>query len=89
MPSSPPPPDRPRQDLPILRELLQRRLALIADQSLREKDPASQLAQLQEVSGAISAFHAEHRPLLPSRLNHFLERASFQKALEFLEQEQG
>ncbi|HEY2573823.1 MAG TPA: hypothetical protein VGH65_07130 [Verrucomicrobiaceae bacterium] len=74
-----------RAALPRLRDLLQLRLALIANQTLRESDPASQLAQLREVSEAISAFHAEHQSDLPPRLNHFLERASFQKAIEFIE----
>ena len=58
---------------------------IIADQTLRENDPAAQLAQLREVSEAISAFQAEHQRHLPPRLNHFLERASLQKALEFIE----
>lgn len=78
-----------REALPRLRELLQRRLALIADSSLRESDPAAQLEQLRAVSEGIEAFHREHRPRLPARLNHFLERASFQKALEFLDDEPG
>ncbi len=71
--------------LPRLRDLLQRRLSLIADQSLRESDPAAQLDQLRCVSEEITEFHQQYQSQLPAKLNHFLERASFQKALEFVE----
>ncbi len=73
------------QELPHLRNLLRRRLRLIADQSLRESDPAAQLDQLRCVSEGITEFHRIHQTQLPAKLNHFLERASFQKALEFLD----
>lgn len=68
-----------------LRQLLRRRLEVIADRDLREHDPAGQLRQLQEVSEAITAEHARLRPQLPSRLNHYLTQASLQKALDWLE----
>lgn len=74
-------------DLSQLRELLQRRLSIIADQSLRESDPAEQLRQLQEISEAISAFHKENRSQLPAQLNHFLTQSSLSKALDFIEHE--
>ncbi|MCE9519989.1 MAG: hypothetical protein K8R87_10600 [Verrucomicrobia bacterium] len=73
---------------PRLGELLRRRLRLIADQTLRESDPAAQLDQLRIVSEEITEFHRQHHSQMPAKLNHFLERASFQKALEFLN-EQG
>ncbi len=62
-------------------EMLERRLAVIADAEMRENDPEGQLAQLQEVSEAIMAFHEDHRGQIPIRLNHFLENCSFDKAL--------
>ena len=68
-----------------LRQLLRRRLDVIADRDLRERDPAEQLRQLQEVSEAIVAEHARLRSQLPSRLNHYLSQASLQKALDWLE----
>lgn len=68
-----------------LRQLLHRRLEVIADRDLRERDPALQLRMLQEVSEAIAAEHARLRPHLPSRLNHYLSQASLQKALDWLE----
>jgi hypothetical protein len=68
-----------------LRQLLHRRLAVIADRELRERDPVGQLRQLQEVSEAIAAEHARLRPQLPPRLNHYLSQSSLQKALDWLE----
>ena len=85
MPDPSAPSNAVREALPRLRDLLRRRLALIADRALRESDPAAQLDELRRVSGEIAAFHQEYQPLLPARLNHFLERASFQKALEFID----
>lgn len=69
-----------------LRQLLHRRLAIIADQKLRETDPTAQLKQLQEVSEAIQAEHEKKRSQMPARLNHFLTQSSLQKALEWIEQ---
>lgn len=68
-----------------LRQLLRRRLAIIADHALRESDPAAQLRQLQEVSEALQAEHERLRPALPPRLNHFLTQSSLQKALDWIE----
>ncbi len=62
-------------------EMLERRLAVIADADLRERDPDAQLAQLQEVSESIMAFHDDHRGQISIRLNHFLESCSYDKAL--------
>ena len=65
--------------------LLRRRLDIIADRALYERDPAAHLAQLQNVSAEIATLHSVTRATLPARLNHFLDHASFQKALEFVE----
>jgi len=70
-----------------LRQLLRRRLEIIADHALRESDPAGQLRRLQEVSEAIQAEHEKLRPALHPRLNHFLTQSSLQKALDWIEQE--
>ena len=69
--------------------MLERRLAVIADVDLRENDPESQMAQLQEVSEAIMAFHEDHRGSIPIRLNHFLENCSLDKALLWCEEALG
>jgi len=86
MPDPSAPSNAVSEALPRLRDLLRRRLALIADHALRESDPEAQLDELRRVSEEIAAFHREHERLLPARLNHFLERASFQKALEFVDE---
>ena len=73
------------RDFPTLKSLLQRRLAIIGDHALRAADPASHLKALQEVSEAIETEHQRLRGSLPGRLRHFLEQASYQKALALLE----
>lgn len=71
------------QELEELIGLLERRLAVIGNVELRDRDPESQLAQLQEVSEAISGFHREKEERLPIRLRHFLENSSLNKALDW------
>lgn len=71
------------EELKELIELLERRLAVIGDTELRDRDPETQLAQLQEASEAISAFHLEKVDRIPIRLRHFLENSSLQKALDW------
>lgn len=72
-----------------LRELLERRLVIIADQELREKNPAEQLEQLRTVSEEIMAMHQQAKGTLPPRLEHYLDRASYQKALAWLKGEEA
>lgn len=74
-------------DLNKLGGLLRERLGVIADHSLRGRDPAAHLRKLREVSEALAAEHGRLRPVLPARLNHFLTSASYQKALAFIEAE--
>ncbi len=74
---------------PELAKLLRRRLGVIADHAWRERDPAGQLAALQEVSESIDAWYRAHRRGLDSRLAHFLTGASFSKALAYLESGPG
>ncbi|MEX2581360.1 MAG: hypothetical protein WD342_20050 [Verrucomicrobiales bacterium] len=64
-------------------DLLERRLTVIGDAELRERNPEAQMAQLREVSEAIAAFHERHREEIPARLNHFLANASYGKALDW------
>ncbi|MBL9156541.1 MAG: hypothetical protein JNJ70_03660 [Verrucomicrobiales bacterium] len=77
------------EDLDELIALLRRRLDVIGDAALRENDPDRQLALLREISEGITAFHQRHRGAIPPRLNHFLENASLQKALEWAEAERA
>ena len=70
-----------------LSHLLNQRLAIIADHALRDADSVKHLAQLSAVSTAIEDLFQKHRSELPPRLCHFLSQASFQKALEYLQNE--
>lgn len=77
------------EDLDELIALLRRRLDVIGDAAMRESDPEGQLGLLREASEAITAFHQRHRGAITPRLNHFLENASLQKALEWAEAERA
>ena len=68
-----------------LATLLRRRIEVIADHAWRERDPDAHLAALTEVSTRIDQWHKTHADQLPPRLRHFLEGASYQKALEWIE----
>jgi hypothetical protein len=70
-----------------LAALLRRRLELIADRAFVERDAAGHLAALREISEAIDATFLASRPMLKPRLRHFMEQASYSKALEFIESE--
>ena len=65
--------------LPLL-ALLERRSAVIADHAWRDRDAATHLAALQEVSEALMA-----EPQLPARLRHYLTQCSYSKAAAWIE----
>ena len=68
-----------------LSEALRERLAIIGDQESRRDEPAH-MSRLQAVSKRIDKLATElPRPIDP-RLAHYLQRRSYDKALEFLEQ---
>ena len=64
--------------------LLRRRESIIADHAWRDRDSADHLNALKEVSESISAWSASHRSSVDARLRHYLDNASFAKALEHL-----
>ena len=68
-----------------LASLLRNRIAIIADHAWRDRDAAAHLAALQNVSLAITDEAKRLAPELPARLRHFIQQASYQKALEFIE----
>lgn len=74
------------EDLMVdLREALRERLAIIGDDESRRDEPAH-MARLQATSERIDKLVAAlPRPIDP-RLAHYLQRRSYDKALEFLEQ---
>lgn len=76
-----------KAELSELIGLLEERLRVIGDVGMRERDPEGQLEKLKEVSEAIVAFHAAHRPRIQPRLNHFLENCSYQKAIDWASDE--
>ena len=63
---------------------LRQRRAIIADEVSR-RSPEQHMARLKEVSERIEALQHELRQPVDSRLLHFLKRASYDKALEYLE----
>lgn len=75
-------------ELITLKVLLSRRLELIADHNFRDIDRSGHLAALQQVSELIQDEHLRLKPSLPPRLNHFLQQASFSKALDYLSENQ-
>jgi len=69
---------------PELKTLLQQRLAVIADHSFRDHDPAAHLQALKEVSENLQAYTAVHLGEFDGKLRHYLTNSSYQKALEHL-----
>ncbi len=69
-----------------LQALLQRRLDVIADHALRDRDPAAHLAALKEISESLQTYAAAHHRDLDPKLRHYLTQSSYQKALDHLTQ---
>jgi hypothetical protein len=68
-----------------LREALRERIAIVHDEESR-RDAEMHMARLRAVSEKIDKLAAAlPRPINP-RLSHYLQRQSYDKALEFLEQ---
>jgi hypothetical protein len=65
---------------------LRERLAIIRDDESR-RDPAKHMERLRVVSEKIDQLQAALPQPVDSRLAHFLQRKSYDKALEFLEHE--
>jgi hypothetical protein len=68
-----------------LAHALRARLALIADEESR-RDAQSHMERLRQISEHITELSAELPQPVDPRLKHYLDRGSFSKALEFLEQ---
>lgn len=64
---------------------LRQRLAVIRDEESR-RDPANHMQRLRDVSEAIDHAAAALPRNADPQLKHFLQRKSYDKALEFLEQ---
>ena len=72
-------------ELVELREALQERLDVIADQELRARDPRAHLERLKAAASRLDAAIARVRPNCDPQLRHFLDRQSYLKALAWLE----
>jgi hypothetical protein len=67
----------------LARALRDRRKIIADDQSRRQPD--AHIARLSTVSEKIEELEAKLPPPVPQQLAHFLQRRSYDKALEFLE----
>ena len=62
---------------------LRERLRIISDESSR-RNPDQHMARLREISERIESLTADLPQPIPPRLAHFLDRRSYDKALELL-----
>jgi hypothetical protein len=67
-----------------LREALRERLTIIGDEQSR-RDPDAHMARLRAVSEKIEKLQAALPQPIDPQLAHYLQRKSYDKALEFLE----
>ena len=70
--------------LAALAEALRERLAVIRDEESR-RDETKHLARLRAVSEKIERLQESLPPSADPRLKHFLDRKSYDKALQYLE----
>lgn len=68
---------------------LRERLAVIADRELYARDPAGHLEKLKAVSEKITQLSAALPRPLPGDFAHYLQRGSFQKALDWIDANKG
>jgi len=64
---------------------LRERLAVIADREFYARDPAGHLEKLKSVSEQITTLAAALPKPVPGDLAHYIQRASYEKALAWLE----
>jgi hypothetical protein len=68
-----------------LQALLKQRINIIADHSLRDRDPEAHLDALKHVSQQIESYAKDHLPEFDAKLRHYISNCSYQKALEHLD----
>jgi predicted component of type VI protein secretion system len=71
-------------EVSALAEALRKRLAVIADRGWYARDSAGHLEALKSVSERIERLSATLPSPVDPQLRHYLERRSYDKALEFL-----
>ena len=67
-----------------LADTLRERLAVIADRAFYERDPAGHLEKLKAVSEKITQLGAALPRPVPGDFAHYLQRQSYQKALDWI-----
>ena len=67
-----------------LADALRERLAVIADRDLYTRDPAAHLEKLKTVSEKITQLGAALPRPVPGDFAHYLQRQSYQKALDWI-----
>ena len=67
-----------------LAEALRERLAVIRDEESR-RDPIKHIDRLRAISEKIDRLQQSLPPSTDARLKHYLDRKSYDKALEYLE----
>ena len=72
-----------------LADALRERVAVIGDRELYQRDPAAHLEKLKAASLRIEEHAAALPAPVPGDLAHYLHRASFAKALAWIEEELG
>jgi hypothetical protein len=79
----------PQRNLPEiynqLAQSLRRRREVVADRDWYNRDSSGHLEELKNVSERIVHLGASLPPPVHPQLRHFLERCSYDKALEFIE----
>ena len=69
----------------LLASALRDRLRVISHREFYARDPAAHLSALKEVSGRIEELQRQLPEPVDPRLRHFLERCSYDKALDLLD----
>jgi hypothetical protein len=77
-----------RDTVTALAAALRERLSIIGDEESR-RDQAKHMTRLQAVSEKIEALQATLPAKIDPRLKHYLERRSYDKALEWIETNPG
>jgi hypothetical protein len=67
-----------------LADALRERLAVIADRAFYERDPVGHLEKLKAVSEKVTQLGAALPRPVPGDFAHYLQRQSYQKALDWI-----
>lgn len=73
------------ENLTSLWRALRRRLDVVADHALRDRNPAEHLDALREAASQLATIQNSLPADTDPQLVHYLERQSYQKALDWLE----